>query len=174
MRHLITFVSMAALVLAGCTSAGAPTSGPSTSVTPEPAAPTPATTADAVPLQVRVTFDGEACVYEGPVVFLDGTEVSFEFAPTAETADISALVVGPVVAGVSRDDVEADLKDHPAHLEPTWLMSYEYGYGPTTVAHPISSTWRGQPVSGYMVACLTSPETTDATFFAELLLVAGG
>jgi hypothetical protein len=175
MRRLITFTSMAVLVLAGCASAGAPTSEPlSSSVTREPAEPTPAATATAQPLKVKVTFDGEACVYEGPIVFLDGTEVQFEFDPTAETADISAIVVGPVTAGMSRDEVQGDLKDHPAHVQPKWVMSYEAGYGPTTVAETISSTRNGQPVGGYLVVCVTSPETTDATFFAELLLVAAG
>lgn len=175
MRHLIALFSMAVLVLAGCTSAGAPTSEPSSpSITPEPAEPTPVATATAEPVEVRVRFDGEKCVYEGPTVFLDGTKVSFEFEPTAETADTSALVVGPAIAGMNRDEVQADLKDHPAHEEPVWIISYKFVYGPGTVADTISSVRGAEPVGGYMVVCVTSPETTDATFFAEYLLVAGG
>ena len=175
MRRLTTLVSAAVLFLAGCTSAGAPTSEPPTpSATPEPSEAAPAATAAPDPLQVRVTFDGEKCVYEGPPVVPDGTEVRFEFEPTAATADISAIVVGPVIAGMSRDEVEADLQGHPAHIQPRWVSDYNYAFGPGVVAQTISSRRNGQPVGGYLVVCVTSPETTDATFFAELLLVAAG
>lgn len=178
MRRLIPFAAVAVLVIAGCTSSGgapATPEPPSASVPPESAAHTVAPTMTPEPIEVRVTFDGEACVYEGPTVFLDGTRVQFEFVPTDETADISALIVGSVDPGTSSDQIRSDYSTLKASEQPKWFHSTDYkvAYGPGSFEYTMHTAWFG-PVGGHLVACLTSPETTDAAFFAELLAVAAG
>jgi hypothetical protein len=176
MSRLSVLASLAVLVLAGCAAAGDPTVTPPP--TPEITAttePTAAPSPSVEPIAVRVTFDGEQCVYEGPRVFLDGTEVLFTFDPTDEWADHSALIVGYVSRGMSLDEVRADTSSRAAHDQPPYLMSYEASYGPGTVRHTMSSMpFVRRPSSGALVVCLTDPETTDDAFFADLLTIAGG
>lgn len=174
---------LAALLLAGCAAAAEPAATPpatpevTATIEPTPA-PTPSLEPSQEPIAVRVTFDGEQCIYEGPRVFLDGTEVLFEFVPIGEWEDHSALIVGDVSPGMTWDWVRTDTDNRAAHDKPTYLIGYELLYGRGILSYTMSSMVRmvrgDRPTAGYLVACLTDPETTDDAFFAELLTIAGG
>lgn len=169
---------LAVALFAGCAAGGEPTVSPSTTAQASEtiqATPTPTPTPSQEPITVRVTFDGTKCVYEGPRVFLDGTEVLFTFVPTDEWAQHAALIVGDVTPGTTLEEVRADLSSRAAHERPPYLIEYWDSYGPGTFRATMSTMVSGvRPTGGYVVVCVTSPETTDDAFFADLLTIAGG
>jgi hypothetical protein len=117
MRHLIALVGFIALISVACGGAA-----PTTSAPPSPSA-APTTSAppspSAAPTIVRVTFDGQACKYDGPTSVTSGTNLVFVFENTpaaiADAARQGAVTIGAdlavveAIAGTTLDTVSTSL-----------------------------------------------------------------
>ena len=168
MRRLIALASAAVLALAACTggpATSAPTQSPKSTEPPASAEPTRA------PVDVRVTFDGERCIYEGPTVLLDGTVLRVEYAPTIANPDDAALLLAGVLPGTTLEMVfDETNKDYTT---PPWLV---LGYmtqqiGPGTTPYTITS-FHQEALGGHFVGCFV--KDSDDVWPATLLLIAGG
>ena len=109
------------------TPTAAPVATPSPSSSPEPSSSHPA-------LSVRVTFDGEDCVYSGPLVIPSPSLVTVTYAPTPTQED-SAVFLFPIEHGTAMADFEAVSNDP------------KYRSGPGGVAPPFILTEPGAWVS---------------------------
>jgi hypothetical protein len=169
MRRLFALASAAVLALAACTgssSTSEPTQSPTKTEPPASAEPTRA------PLDVRVTFDGEKCIYQGPTVLLDGTVLRVEFVPTVANPDDTALLLAGVLPGTTLDMVL-----DPKNLEyttPPWLvLGYmTQQYGPGTTPYTITS-FHQEDLGGHFVGC-GMKDSPDDFWPATLLQIAGG
>jgi hypothetical protein len=169
MRRLIALASAAVLALAACTGSPAtstPTQLPAGTEPPASAEPTRA------PVDVRVTFDGERCVYQGPTVLLEGTVLRVEYAPTVANPDDTMLLLAGVLPGTTLEMVldEANLE----YNVPPWLvLGYmTQQYGPGTTSYTITS-FHQEPLGGHFVGC-GNEAAPDDYWPATLLLIAGG
>ncbi len=104
MRRFTTLIGALVLVVAACSGSASPaaTLGPATAT---PAAATPgAATATPAAISATVTFDGQACTYDGPPVIPRGTAVTFTLVntPAWEKGSLGAgLLVAPVLDGTT-------------------------------------------------------------------------
>jgi hypothetical protein len=139
-----------------------------TTTTTEPTTTTtePTTTTVAVEvLLLRLTFDGESCIYEGPTVLTAGP-VELVFLNESErwaTADISRLTGNKTV-----EDMIEYMGDPPSPYEPPWAER-------VTHWHPVNtgktSTWEGNLEAGiHITSCieLFSGGGSGAYFATEL------
>ena len=119
--------------------------------------------AQAAPI-ANVTFDGEQCIYDGPVTMPVAPEVAFEFAPSVEP-DRVALVVGPLKEGYTWEDVlESAEADGAGHV-PRWAgPGYQIQYGPGSLVVAMEP-------GPYIVTCDTSPAYTNSRYPAALIEV---
>jgi hypothetical protein len=173
-RHLMA--GLLAVTLAACTSgasstpspeptvAPAPQATPTAIATPEPAS-TPAPTSTTAALSVKVTFDGEACTYIGPMVIPDGTVVRFEFVPDQEVLGASLIVYGirpgttyqdllDSIANSDADDISIGIPDWVYQPTATWTQ------GASTMLYTVERVKHGSDgvdytVGGYHVMCDT-------------------
>lgn len=169
MKRFMAMVGVAALVVSAC-GAGAspavtqapvtPTAAPSS--TPAPAASATAETAETV--TARVTFDGDTCAYEGPVVVEAGTRIVWVFENTPAAIEASTekgaksigsdLVIIPTVAGTTPEIVAAS-RPAPDGTKGDWEDAATWGdldhvvieYGPTGNKEMVADG------SGYYVGC---------------------
>jgi hypothetical protein len=148
-RHLIELVGFIALMSAACGGA----------------APSPSSTASpsAGPTITRVTFDGQACKYDGPATVARGTKLVFVFenTPAAIAGSTSKgaitvgsdLVVVEATAGTSLDTVNTTTAV-PAGAKvtrpspPAWAVNRAaYGIGPSAT---VTTTATG---AAYYIGC---------------------
>ena len=141
MPMLVVVLAMA--VIGGCSQAD-DAAVEDTTTTTEP------TTTEAVEvLLLRLTFDGESCVYEGPTVLTAGP-VELVFLNESErwaTADISRLTGNKTV-----EDMIEYMGDPPSPFDPPWADH-------VTPWHPVmagkTSTWEGNLEAGiHTTACI--------------------
>lgn len=120
--------------------------------------------AQAAPAAAKVTFDGEACYYEGPAAMSAQAEVTFEFEPSVEP-DLVALVVGPLREDFTWEEVLDYSAENPAgHVPPYAAPGYQIQYGPGSLAVTVDT-------GSYYVVCATSPEHTNSAHPAALIKV---
>ncbi len=164
MRHLIALVGFIALVSAACGGAA-----PSPSSTSSPSAG---------PTITHVTFDGQACKYDGPTSVTSGTTIVFVFENTPAAIDdaktkgastIGAdLAVVEAIAGTTLDTVSTSLPA-PAGTKGTqlfppaasWAVDWAaYAYGPKS---NVPTTATG---AAYYVGCQEYWGTVGGDTFA--------
>ena len=121
-------------------------------------------TAQALPMEPKVTFNGEQCFYEGPATMPAQAEVTFSFEPSVEPDNV-ALVVGSVRDGYTWEDIVEYSENYGAgHVPPFAGPDYRIQYGAGSLVMPMD-------VGTYVVVCDTSPEYTDSRHPAALIEV---
>lgn len=120
------------------------------------------TDTQAAPTAAEVTFDGERCLYEGPVTMPAQVELTFEFSPTVEP-EMVALVVGPLKEGYTWEEVLEYSDENPAGDVPPFAdPGYQIQYGPGSLVVTMEA-------GEHFVICDTSPTYTNSRHPAALI-----
>ena len=166
MKRFLALVGVAALVVSACGAGASPaaTQAPATPTAAPSSTPAPAASATAETVTARVTFDGDTCAYEGPVVVEAGTRIVwvFENTPAAIEAATekgaksigSDLAIIPTFAGTTPETLEAT-RPAPDGTKGDWAFAgtwadLDHGvldYGPTGNKETIADG------NGYYVGC---------------------
>ncbi len=113
MKRFLALVGVAALVVSACGAGASPavTQAPATPTAAPSSTPAPAASATAETVTARVTFDGDTCAYEGPVVVEAGTRIVWVFENTPAAIEASTekgaksigsdLAIIPTLAGTT-------------------------------------------------------------------------
>jgi hypothetical protein len=166
MKRFLALVGAAALVVSACGAGASPavTQAPATPTAAPSSTPAPAASATAETVTARVTFDGDTCAYEGPVVVKAGTRIVWVFENTPAAIEASTekgaksigsdLVIIPTVAGTTPEIVAAS-RPAPDGTKGDWEDAATWGdldhvvidYGPTGNKEMVADG------SGYYVGC---------------------
>lgn len=113
------------------------------------------------PIEADVVFDDASCVYDGPVVWPEGAEMTIAF-ETTET-QVAMIVVG-VHEGTTWGEVADYTADHPASVVPPFV-----DYRRIEVQSGAGSISMTMPAGNYLVTCNTSFDHTDTAHPAALI-----
>jgi hypothetical protein len=166
MKRFLALVGAAALVASACGAGASPavTQAPATPTAVPSSTPAPTAAATAATVTARVTFDGDTCAYEGPVVVEAGTRIVWVFENTPAAIEASTekgaksigsdLVIIPTVAGTTPEIVAAS-RPAPDGTKGDWEDEATWGdldhlvvdYGPTGTREMVADG------NGYYVGC---------------------
>ncbi|MGZ4241683.1 MAG: hypothetical protein ACXVQ7_08755 [Actinomycetota bacterium] len=128
----------------------------------------PAYTASAT-VQARVLFDGKSCMYSGPAEVKAGTQATFGYTSTASVP--SSLTVFSVSGTTTYEDVVQAVATRGADNPPLFMNAYRQsspeGAAQQTLTTPLTEGM-------WVVACATSPTSTNKVFLGTMLRVLGG
>jgi hypothetical protein len=182
MKRLMSLVAAVSIFVIGCGSgadgAATPTVGATATPASATAMPVPATATPesspapiVVPTIVSVTWDGTTCEYRGPAVFPREATVQWSFANIGPAVgDDSLLLVGPVPAGTTWDDVREAEKIPASQWPPPGRADLSLRYA--TVV-PGDSQLLQMSGDMYYVGCGTPPTSSDRYTGADLVYVIG-
>jgi hypothetical protein len=179
MTRITTLVAALVLLLAACggasgdvaaedgTDAATTEATQAPSTTQEEAETTVPATPASPSIEAKVVFDGESCVYQGPLVVPDGVEIAFDFEATARPENVALVVVG-VVDGTTWEEIAHDADTIPASTSdiPSWVRvdDLDVRITPGSLTVPLE-------IGDYAVTCNTSPTDTDRVYPAALIEV---
>jgi hypothetical protein len=167
MKRFLALVGVAALVVSACGAGASPavTQAPATPTAAPSSTPAPTAAATAATVTARVTFDGDTCAYEGPVVVETGTRIVWVFENTPAAIEASTekgaksigsdLVIIPTVAGTTLE-ILAATQPAPEGTKGDWgvdaatwgdLDHLVLDYGPTGTKEMVADG------NGYYVGC---------------------
>lgn len=108
-------------------------------------------------IEATVTFDGEVCTYAGPDTVPSGTEILFNFEPTAKPDDV-VMIVGAAVEGTTWEQFKEWADTTPGGSPPLFAKpGYTMQFGPGAKTVTLDAL-------DYIVACVTAPEDTNENF----------
>jgi hypothetical protein len=118
-------------------------------------------------VDAKVVFDGETCLYLGPLVVPGGSEVTFAFEATARPENVALVVLG-VHEGTTWEEILADSADLPASTDtiPAWAKAEDLN-----VRFSSGHLTKALEVGDYLVSCNTAPEDTDQVYPAAMIEV---
>jgi hypothetical protein len=177
MKRTIWMLAVLSIILLGCGAGAGTTPSPTTAdmatpppVTDAPATPTSASDPDIIP--VSVTFDGTACTYSGPAVFLRDSLIMVAYKATGPAAEDSAMAAAALVGAIRDGTTQAEIDDAVSNLPaskwpPAWASTTDY----RSVDPPEGIMYVQLARNQYLVLCFSEPNASDQVYLAGMIQV---